>query len=190
MLEAELSAIDPDLPFEAVVSNLHMQMDALVQQRPELKAAFNSATGFEDAAVDARKACHGISEVLEDYATSKKESSYLEASELLQKLFHAAGCLKDHTKLLFVARALHSAFVRESAHSESQQMRVCQLIDRLAQARTEQSRLRRDLLDATVARLDESRRVKKLQRIADEATERSKFLELQADALRKKKTRR
>jgi len=180
MIEVELDPIDPQLEFSEVVASLVSSAEEYLIEHPEHRDALIPDDGSSTEAARVRAACQSVLRLFEEANDALPEKATLEVSEELKTLFLSAKKREECGKLVFAARTLHSAYKLQTEASKSLGQRNKVLsIERAflhAQVRT----LREDCEK-------EKTRIQRLVRLGNQTADRQVFLEMQLDALRKRK---
>jgi hypothetical protein len=189
MMRVQLPAPDPDEPYESVERSLLVALDQLVEERPEM-IVLAPDDGSHEEAKQLRATCQGVLDLLSEVSDALPEKTFVDASDMLMKLFSFAAPREAHGRTVFVARALHDAYQRLS-----DEHRVCGTRLRASQhqeleMRKEIAQLRQEVRDHEAARVKDQERIKRLVKLNSAAAEAGRILETQADALRRKKCAR
>jgi len=180
MIEVELDPIDPQLEFSEVVASLVSSAEEYLIEHPEHRDALIPDDGSSTEAARVRAACQSVLRLFEEANDALPEKATLEVSEELKTLFLSAKKREECGKLVFAARTLHSAYKLQTTTSNSlgQRNKVLSIERAFLHA---QVRTLRELWDR------DKKRIQRLVRLGNQTADRQVFLEMQLDALRKRK---
>ncbi len=190
MFEFELDPIDPQLDFQEVVASLVSTAEGVIAEHPELRNALTPDDGAYEEAIRVRAACQRVLRLFEDASEKLPEQAVISASEELKTLFLSSKSREAPGKLVFAARTLHSAYQNRANAADNLQWRVAQLqseCEKLRGARDADATLLQRLLEE---KKRDQRRIRQLVKLGEQQTESRRFVELQAEALRRKRPAR
>jgi len=185
----EVEAPDPNDDFATARDRLIFEVDRILEERPELRPQLTPDDGTHAEARQLRVTCQAVLDLLSEVSDCIPEQTYVQASDMLMKLFSLASPRESQSKLIFVGHTLFAAFQQQAIDADIQRMRVTVLKDREVELRKEIAKLRREALETHTARAKDAQRVKRLVKLNVQAAEAHVRLEAQADALRRHKKR-
>ena len=190
MMTIHLPAPDPDEPYESVERSLMVALDQLLEERPEMRFVLAPDDGSHEEAKQLRATCQGVLDLLSEVSDALPEKTFVDASDMLMKLFSFATPREAHGRTVFVARVLYDAYQRLSDEYRARSTRLRASQQQELEMRKEIARLRQEVRDHEAARVKDQERIKRLVKLNETGAEARVFLEMQADALRRKKRAR
>lgn len=190
MMHIQLPAPDPDEPYESVERSLTVALDQLLEERPEMRFVLAPDDGSHEEAKQLRATCQGVLDLLSEVSDALPEKTFVDASNMLMKLFSFATPREAHGRTVFVARALYDAYQRLSDEYRTRSTRLRAFERQELEMRKEIAQLRQEVRDHEAARVKDQERIKRLVKLNETGAEARVFLEMQADALRRKKRAR
>ena len=187
MFEFELDPIDPQLEFQEVVASLVSTAEGVIAEHPELRNALTPDDGAYEEAIRVRAACQRVLRLFEDASEKLPEQEVISVSEELKTLFLSSKSREAPGKLVFAARTLYSAYQNRANAADNLQWRVAQLLALALQLRDADATLLQRLLEE---KKRDQRRIRQLVKLGEQQTESRRFVELQAEALRRKRPAR
>jgi len=183
----EVDPIDASMEYDEVVDAILAQVDSKVAERPELRDVLLPEQGARQQEAEMRAACQNVLQLFDDAGDRLPEKYFLEASELLKRLFLYAEPRESLARIKFVARALHAVFQATSNMSAEMAREISALKAKETAHELEAQKLRNLVSQLRSAREKDAQRIQRLVRLGEQAAESRVFLEMQCDALRRKR---
>lgn len=183
----EVDPIDASMEYDEVVDVILAQVDSKVAERPELRDVLLPEQGARQQEAEMRAACQHVLQLFDDASDRLPEKYFLRASELLKRLFLYAEPRESLARIKFVARALHAVFQATSNMSAEMAREISALKAKETAHELEAQKLRNLVSQLRSAREKDAQRIQRLVRLGEQAAESRVFLEMQCDALRRKR---
>jgi hypothetical protein len=183
----EVDPIDASMEYDEVVDVILAQVDSKVAERPELRDVLLPEQGARQQEAEMRAACQNVLQLFDDAGDRLPEKYFLESSELLKRLFLYAEPRESLARIKFVARALHAVFQATSNMSAEMAREISALKAKETAHELEAQKLRNLVSQLRSAREKDAQRIQRLVRLGEQAAESRVFLEMQCDALRRKR---
>ena len=183
----EVDPIDASMEYDEVVDVVLAQVDSKLAERPELRDVLLPEQGARQQDAEMRGACQNVLQLFDDAGDRLPEKYFLEASELLKRLFLYAEPRESLARIKFVARALHAVFQATSNMSAEMAREISALKAKETAHELEAQKLRNLVSQLRSAREKDAQRIQRLVRLGEQAAESRVFLEMQCDALRRKR---
>ena len=183
----EVDPIDASMEYDEVVDVVLAQVDSKLAERPELRDVLLPEQGARQQDAEMRAACQNVLQLFDDASDRLPEKYFLGASELLKRLFLYAEPRESLARIKFVARALHAVFQATSNMSAEMAREISALKAKETAHELEAQKLRNLVAQLRSAREKDAQRIQRLVRLGEQAAESRVFLEMQCDALRRKR---
>ena len=183
----EVDPIDASMEYDEVVDVVLAQVDSKLAERPELRDVLLPEQGAREQDAEMRAACQNVLQLFDDAGDRLPEKYFFQASELLKRLFLYAEPRESLARIKFVARALHAVFQATSNMSAEMARQISALKAKETAHELEAQKLRNLVSQLRSAREKDAQRIQRLVRLGEQAAESRVFLEMQCDALRRKR---